>query len=232
MSRYDPSNVAFLIFVENAGDAASRGVDVDFQWAASARLGLSGAFSFLRTELVRVNPQLHGIAVPVGSELPLAPRFAGNLRARYAFPLNRTGSLDAIGTDAYLQAVVNHRGESVSGMVGSAEFMDDTLYRQAGRHSGLKWPHEDGTFGTVPIREGQANSSSRLPANSRFVNPPATTFNLSFGVASDGWTAEVFMDNGSNEAAPVAQVTGLYTPMVTVQRPRTIGLRLAFRASG
>lgn len=47
--------------------------------------------------------------------------------------------------------------------------------------------------------------------------------------ASDDWTAKVFVDNGSNEAAPVAQVTGLYTPMVTVQRPRTIGLRLAFR---
>ena len=225
VSRYDPSNVAFLIFVENAGDAAATGVDADFEWAASRRLTLTGAFSWLHTELVRVNPQLDGIVVPVGSELPLAPRFAGNLRARYAF------AVDAFGADAYVQAVVNHRGRSVSGMVGSAEFMEDTLYRQAGRHSGLKWRHEGGTFGTVPIRAG-ATMASRLPANSRFVNPAATTFNLSFGVAKDGWTAEVFVDNASGETAEVVQVTGHYVPVVTVQRPRTIGLRLAFRADG
>lgn len=118
--------------------------------------------------------------------------------------------------------------------MGAASRTTNTSRSQAGRYSGLKWRHEGGTFGTVPIREGQApaNSSSRLPANSRFVNPPATTFNLSFGVSSGGWMAEVFMDDASNEAAPVAQVTGLYTPMVTVQRPRTVGIRLAFRASG
>lgn len=72
VSRYDPSNVACLIFVENAGDAASRGVDADFEWAASRRLTIGGAFSWLRTELVRGNPQLDDIVVPVGSELPLA----------------------------------------------------------------------------------------------------------------------------------------------------------------
>lgn len=64
------------------------------------------------------------------------------------------------------------------------------------------------------------------------MNPAATTFNLSFGVAKDGWTAEVFVDSASGEAAEVVQVTGHYVPVVTVQRPRTIGLRLAFRASG
>ena len=225
VSRFDPSNVAFLFFVENVGDASATGFDADFQWAASYALTLTGAFSFLETELTRLNPQLAGIAVPVGSELPLAPRFAGNLRARYDFVI------DSIEADAYFHASVNYRGESVSGVVGSAEFMDDTLFRQSGAYSGLEWRDEGGTFGTVSIPTGRTtgpDATRRLPANSRFVNPAATTFNLSFGLARDGWTAELFMDNINDEQAQVMQIAGHYTPVVTVQRPRTIGLRLSY----
>ena len=69
-------------------------------------------------------------------------------------------------------ASVNHRGKSVSGVVGSAEFMDDTLFRQSGLYSGLKLKHEEGTYGTVQIPDGAGGT--RLPSNSRFVNPSAT----------------------------------------------------------
>ena len=223
VSRFDPSNVAFLFFVENVGDASATGFDADFQWAATPQLTLTGAFSLLDTELTRLNPQLQGIAVPVGSELPLAPRFAGNLRVRYDFAIAR------FEADAYIQAAVNHRGENVSGVVGSAEFMDDTLFRQSGAYSGLEWRDEGGTFGTVAIPSGVSNDSpERLPINSRFVNPAATTFNLSFGVARDEWQAELFLNNINNEEAPMMQIAGHYTPVVTTQRPRTIGLRLSY----
>ncbi len=30
VSRFDPSNVAFLVFMENVGDAESSGIDADF----------------------------------------------------------------------------------------------------------------------------------------------------------------------------------------------------------
>ena len=93
-----------------------------------------------------------------GLGAPLGPRFAGNLRARYTF------AMGAFGAEAYFRAVINHRGRSVFGMVGSAELMDDTLYRQAGRHSGLKWRHEGGTFGTVPIRQGGLARERGQPA--------------------------------------------------------------------
>ena len=73
VSRFDPSNVAFLFFVENVGDAEVKGLDADFQWAAADGLRLSGAFSLLGTELTKLNPQLLRIAVPTGSDLPLAP---------------------------------------------------------------------------------------------------------------------------------------------------------------
>ena len=222
LSRFDPSNVAFLFFVENVGDAEATGFDVDLQWAPTVSLTISSAFSVLNTELTRLNPQLDGIAVPVGSELPLSPKFAGNVRARYDFVM------DSLDLDAYFALSVNHRGQTLSGLVGSAEFMDDTLFRQSGAYSGLKLNIEGGTFGTVDIPEGRIGTSRRLPRNSRFVNPPATTVNASFGIARDDWTAELYFENLTDEEAQMMQIAGHYTPVVTVQRPRTVGLRLSY----
>lgn len=221
VSRFDPSNVAFLYFIENVGDAESNGLDVDFQWLATDSLTFAGAFSYLDTELTRLNPQLQGVAAPVGAELPLAPRFCGNLRAQYDF------SLDGLEAAAYVRASVNYRGTTVSGVVGSAEFMDDTLFRQSGYYSGLEMQDEGGTFGTVEIRDG--SRGSRLPYNSRFVNPTALTVSLAFGVARDGWTGELFVDNATNEDAQVLQIAGHYTPVVSEQRPRSVGLRFSYR---
>ena len=219
VSRYDPVNVAFNYFIENVGDARTRGLDVDFHWLPTVALTVSGAFSLLDTELTRLNAQLANVSIPVGAELPLSPRFAGNLRLRYEFAWHR---LDA---DAYWAASVVHRGESLAGMVGKAELMDDTLFHQTGRYSGLEIRYEGGTFGntTIPAGEGR-----RLPRNSRFVNPAATTLNAAFGIAKEGWRGELFFDNVGNEEATVVQVGGRYVPVVTKQRPRTIGLRLSF----
>ena len=222
LSRFDPSNVAFLFFIENVGDAETTGFDVDLQWAPTPSLTIFSAFSWLNTELVRLNPQLDGIAVPVGSELPLAPKFSGNLRARYDFLLKRAD------LDAFVSASLVYRGKNVTGLIGSAEFMDDTLFRQSGFYSDLKWQEEGGTFGTVMIPEGRAGSALRLPVNSRFVNPAALTFNASIGISRNSWTAELFFDNLNNEEAQIMQIAGHYTPVVTMQRPRTAGMRFSY----
>ncbi len=218
ISRFDPSNVAFLFFIENVGDAESTGLDVDFQWAASDALTFSGAFSLLDTELTRLSPQLEGIAVPVGSELPFASPFAGNLRVRYEFP--------TLGGLGYVNASVHHRGENVSGIIGSAEFMEDTLRLVTGGSSGYEIKEAGGTFGTVEIPDGAGGS--RLPVSSRYVNPSATTVNLGFGLERENWVAEVFVDNANNEAARTAQVAGYFTPQTLMQRPRTVGVRVSF----
>ncbi len=217
VSRFDPSNVAFLFFIENVGDADIKGLDVDFQWAATDNFTLQGAFSLLDTELTRINSQLEGVAVPVGSDLPLASDISGNLRARYNF------YMDGMQADAYVSASLNYRGESVTALIGSAEFFEDTLLQQTGRTSGLKIQDEGGTFGTVEIPDGAGGT--RLPNNSRYVNPSATTFNAAFGFNKDNWGAEIFIDNITSEDAPIVQVAGKFTPETTVQRPMTIGIR-------
>ena len=222
VSRYDSLNVAFNYFIENVGDARAQGLEVDFQWLPTQALTLTGAFSVLDTRLKRVNPQLVGVSVPVGADLPLSPKFSGNLRVRYDFPLNRWGA------DAFLTASVIHRGRSLSGLVGKAEYMDDTLFHQTGRHSGLQIHNEGGAFGNIAIPDASAEGGRRLPLNSRFVNPAATTFNVSVGLTKDDWRAELFIDNLGNEKAPVVQVGGRYMPVVTMQRPRSLGVRISY----
>ena len=217
VSRFDPSNVAFLVFMENVGDAESNGVDVDFQWAAGNNLLISGAASFLDTEITRLNPQLQGVAVPVGSELPLAPRFSGNVRVRYDY------EVASMGANGYVTAALVHRGESVAGIVGSAAFMDDTGVLAYGASSGLGLQNEGGTFGTVNDRTGN------LPANTRFVNESATMINLSAGLEKDNWLAEVYVRNLTSEEGAIVQTAGKFTPEATVNRPRTLGLRLSYR---
>ena len=217
VSRFDPSNVAFLVFMENVGDAESNGVDVDFQWAAGNNLLISGAASFLDTEITRLNPQLQGVAVPVGSELPLAPRFSGNIRVRYDY------EVASMGANGYVTAALVHRGESVAGIVGSAAFMDDTAVLAYGNASGLGLQNEGGTFGTVNDRTGN------LPASTRFVNESATMINLSAGLEKDNWLAEVYVRNLTSEEGAIVQTAGKFSPEATVNRPRTLGLRLSYR---
>lgn len=217
VSRFDPSNVAFLVFMENVGDADSNGIDVDFQWAPTDNLTISGAASFLDTEITRLNPQLQGVAVPVGSELPLAPDFSGNLRARYDF------ELPGMGANAYVTGSVTYRGTSLAGIVGSAAFMDDTALLAYGSTSGLGIEEEGGNFGTV------ADSSGDLPANTRFVNESATVLSASAGIMKDSWLAELYVKNITSQEGAIVQTAGKFTPEATVNRPRTIGVRLSYR---
>ena len=217
VSRFDPSNVAFLVFMENVGDADSNGIDVDFQWAPTNNLTISGAASFLSTEITRLNDQLQGVAVPVGSDLPLAPDFSGNLRARYDF------ELPGMGANAYVTGSVTYRGESLAGIVGSASFMDDTAFLSSGSTSGLAMAAAGGNFGTV------ADSNGGLPASTRFINESATVLSVSAGLMKDSWLAEVYVRNLTSERGAIVQTAGKFTPEASVNRPRTIGLRLSYR---
>jgi outer membrane receptor protein involved in Fe transport len=216
VSRFDPSNVAFLVFMENVGDAESSGMDIDFQWAATDQLTVSGAFSILDTELTSVNRQLNGIAVPVGSDLPLASDFSGNLRARYNF------TLDGIGADAFVAASITYRGENLAGIVGSAAFMDDTGKLAYGAESGIDRQNEGGDFGSM------ADSSGTVPKNSRFVNDATTTLNASMGISRDSWTAELYVNNITSEEGAMTQTAGKFSPEQSIMRPRTMGMRFSY----
>ncbi len=220
VSRFDPANVAFLVFIENVGDAEILGADGDFTWAPTDNLTIAGAFSIVDSEITRLNAQLDGIAVPVGSELPFTPDFSGNLRARYEFDVPLLG-----GASAYLSGGISYTGASKSGIAGSAFQVEDTLVRAHGRGSGLDIAAEGGDFaggncGTV--------SAPVICKNGRYIQDDYVLLDLAVGMKSASWGAELFVDNVTDERAELHVDTLQFIPKVVTNRPRSFGVRFSY----
>ena len=220
-SRFDPSNVAFLVFIENVGDAEVLGLDTDFIWMPTPNLTFAGAFSVVDSELTSVNEQLEDIAVPVGGELPFTPDFSGNLRARYDFDLALMG-----GSNAYLSGGISYTGESKSGIVGNAYYIEDvTRLTRGGRGSGLKIADEGGDFlgGNCGAYDEFVTCKS-----GRYVQDDYFLLDLAAGVEQANWSAELFVNNVTDERAELHVDTLQYVPKVVTNRPRTFGVRFSY----
>lgn len=224
-SRFDPTNVNFLWFADNVGDAEIRGLDGDFVWNATDNLTLAGAFSFLDTEITRLNPELQGIAAPVGSELPFSAEFSGNLRAQYDFLLPTIGNLDDLV--GHIRGSISYKGDSVVGLKMDAYVVEDTaqrVYQIAG--TGLPIQREaDAFLGAAPGTD--LINETGVPGG-RYVQEAYTTIDFSFGVSSVNWSADLFIDNLTNEKAAMYIDAQQFTPHVVTNRPRTIGLRFSY----
>ena len=233
ISRFDPSNVAFLVFIENAGDAEVDGLDVDFTWLATDRWTISGAASWVDNELTRVNPQLNEIVVPVGSRLPWTPEFRANLRVRYDF------FLDSFAAEGYVRAGIVYTGDSRAQSTCDAYFVEDVTMQIYGQRSGLKIKDEGGFCGT-PLTGGDlssvvdpsflgvdSNGDTRFRSG-RYEQEAYTIVNAAVGFKKDGWSAELFVNNLFDEEAMLNVNATDYTPSVTTNRPRTIGVRFGY----
>jgi iron complex outermembrane receptor protein len=234
ISRFDPANVAFLVFIENAGDAEIDGLDLDFTWLLGERWTLSGGLSLVDNELTRVNPQLEEIVVPVGSRLPWTPEFRGNLRARYDFPI------EGFQADGWVQAALVYTGASRALSTCNAYFVEDVTAQVFGVGSGLKIKEEGGFCGTPLSGDDltsvtnpdfvavDSNGDTRFKA-ARYEQEDYVLVDVAAGVRRDGWTAELFVNNLFNEHAQLNVNATDYTPSVSTNRPRTIGLRFGYR---
>ncbi len=234
ISRFDPSNVAFLVFIENAGDAEVDGLDFDFTWLIGDRWTLSGGMSLVDNELSRVNPQLEEIVVPVGSRLPWTPEFRGNLRVRYDFPI------EGFQADGWFRAALVYTGDSRAMSTCNAYFVEDVTAQVFGTGSGLKIKEEGGFCGTPLAGDDltsvtnpdfvavDSNGDTRFKA-ARYEQEAYALVDVSAGVRRDGWTAELFINNLFNEQAQLNVNATDYTPSVNTNRPRTMGLRFGYR---
>ncbi|MCJ9430059.1 TonB-dependent receptor [Kordiimonas marina] len=110
ISRFDPQNVSILTFIENSADAHIKGVEGDFSWLATDHLTVFGAFSYNDAKLVKAKAQAIELA-PVGSQLPLTPKFQANLRARYEWTVGNY--------DAYIQGSIQTASHSFSSLVAA-----------------------------------------------------------------------------------------------------------------
>lgn len=229
-TRFDPSNIAFLVFIENIGDADVDGIDLDFQWAATPNLLISGAASWVDSEITSLNPQLEGIAVPKGSELPFTAEFSANIRARYEW------DMPAFGGEGFVQGSFVYTGDRKAGIIGNAYLAEDTARRIYGAGTGLKIADEGGTHGSTAVATATPGSfglttdadGTTFFRNGRYVAESYVLFNLSAGVRKDSWLAELYVNNVADEEAVSNISTFDYIPTVTPIRPRTIGFRVSY----
>lgn len=236
VSRFDPANVAFLVFIENAGDAETSGLDVDFTWLVTPNFSLNGGFSYVDNELTRVNPQLDEVVVPTGSRLPWAPEYSFNLRATYDFHDITIMNLKA---DAYIRGGLSFTGESPAEFSGDAYLAEDVTRLVLGKNTGLEIQEEGGFFGAALSGDDLAIVTDRsfvgMDANgdmrwkaARYMQEAYTLVNFAVGLKTETWGAELFIDNLFDENAQLNVNVIDYTPSVTTNRPRTIGLRFTY----
>ncbi|HXY96181.1 MAG TPA: TonB-dependent receptor [Steroidobacteraceae bacterium] len=63
----------------------------------------------------------------------------------------------------------------------------------------------------------------------RFENPPYTTYDASAGIAKDAWTAELYAQNLTNVVTSTWTSTAQFALQQTITRPRVLGVRLGYR---
>jgi iron complex outermembrane recepter protein len=93
-----------VTIIENGGNARIKGIENEVEWQATANLNLSANFTFLDPRLTQnycgsagvtncpdlvtteaFIPNLKGPQAPAGTNLPITPKFKGNVIARYTF---------------------------------------------------------------------------------------------------------------------------------------------------
>jgi outer membrane receptor protein involved in Fe transport len=93
-----------VTIIENGGNARIKGIENEVEWAATSALTLSTSFTFLDPRLTEnycgvagvtqcpnlatpepFGPTLIGPLAPAGTNLPITPKFKGNIIARYSF---------------------------------------------------------------------------------------------------------------------------------------------------
>ncbi|MFT4654763.1 MAG: iron complex outermembrane receptor protein [Kangiellaceae bacterium] len=216
-SRFDPTNISFLVFTDNVGDAEIQGIDGDITWLASDNLILDASFSLLDTELTRINSELDGIAPPVGAELPYSASFSGNIRARYFYEMEN-------GLTGFVNGSVVYTGDRLASMTMDAYVLEDTSRLVYGRGSGLSIQNEASLYEGVNYTDTSGNTF----AGGRYIQDSYVLANLAFGVTNDEWKAEIFVDNVFDERAVLHVDNQQFTPKVVTNRPRTIGFRFSY----
>jgi outer membrane receptor protein involved in Fe transport len=216
-SRYDPTNISFLVFTDNVGDAEIRGIDADLTWLATDNLVINAAFSILDTELTRINDALNGIAPPVGSQLPYSADFSGNIRAQYFYELDN-------GLTGYVNGSISYTGDRLASMSMDAYVLEDATELVFGTGTGLSIEQEAAVYEGVTFTDSNGDTFK----GGRYIQDSYVLANLAFGITNDEWKAEIFIDNLTDESAILYIDAQQYTPKIVSNRPRTVGLRLSY----
>jgi iron complex outermembrane receptor protein len=229
--REDWNNVQFpflsensFTIIQNAGNATSQGVESDFEWKPIPALTISGSgavtdanldtnycgFSNLITKQPFTGNCLaedgYAPAAPAGTQLPITPKWKGNLSTRYDFP------------------VFTDMAAHVEGSVEAQSSAWDDLRVLA------PYPPIDQCQTPPPL------PCTMVPLRSALGKQPGwAQFDFSTGIDHDNWYAELFVENAFDERAQNYRYAECTTqvcdkePYIVPSRPRLIGLKFGQR---
>jgi iron complex outermembrane receptor protein len=213
---FDPGETGNLTFGANGQDFRVRGVETSVVAVVLPGLTLQGAASWNQSEqtnspsLMDTNPASVNFGKPITEACGLV---TGLVKCA---PLN-----------------------NLFGPVGGPSANSPPI--QFSARARYEWPIADYNYfvqvGATHTGHSytQAGSNPSLSANGvnttvlRFENPAYSTFDASFGVAKDKWTAHVYGQNIANSNASVFTNTGQFVVAETVLRPRVIGVKLGYK---
>ncbi|TNF88607.1 MAG: TonB-dependent receptor, partial [Gammaproteobacteria bacterium] len=152
----------------------------------------------------------------------------------YDFPI------EGFQADGWFQAALVYTGDSRATSTCNAYFVEDVTTQVFGNGSGLKIKEEGGFCGTPLTGDDltsvtnpdfidvDTNGDTRFKA-ARYEQEAYALVDVSAGIRRDGWTAELFINNLFDETAQLNVNATDYTPSVSTNRPRTVGLRFGYR---
>jgi len=170
--------------VANVGNASSKGVEVQFDWAATQNFTLGANATWLDAKLDE--DVFTTILIPAGSRLPLSPEFKGAFYAQYNWDVDWMSA-----NNAWLRLQWSYTGD----MLNQVE--------------------------PLTLDDGPAP---------QILQPSYNIGDLRFGVDSDNWSMQLFINNITDERAvlfanPYEMDYYYGRSRVTVNRPREVGIR-------
>jgi outer membrane receptor protein involved in Fe transport len=216
--------------IQNAGNATSQGIESDFEWKPIPQLTISGSGAVTDANITSPycgvsNPvtkqplttcpdpaqgDAYAADSPAGTQLPITPKWKGNLTTRYDFPI--------------WDSLAAH----VQGSMEAQSSVWDDLRVQALYPPSCN-PAVPGACTEVPIRSVLGKQ------------PGYATFDLSMGVETDKWTAEIYAENIFDASAQQYRYVQCTTQVcenpagpqhevyVVPSRPRLIGIKFGER---
>jgi iron complex outermembrane receptor protein len=210
ISLFDPGVTGNLTFTTNGSDYRVKGIETTVVARVTHELTITAGASYNKSELIKQGGFTY-------SEGPLKGQ-----------PINFSSFKDASGNP-----LANPTGELGDPLAGSPKF-------QANLRARYDWALGDYLpFMQIGVQhQGDSLSSTDrltkdLQGNSiAYDNPAFTEFDAAVGVAREAWVVQAYGQNLGDKRAELYSDARQWYKAVTIDRPRTVGVRFSYKFSG
>jgi iron complex outermembrane receptor protein len=203
ISIFDPGVTGDLTFTTNGPDYRVRGLEASLVARVARGLTLTAAGSWNTSGIVKT---LDLTDPKTGQPIPIAN------------PFGALGS--PLAQSPPFQGNIRLRYEFALGAQSEA------FWQLAGQHQSGSYVSTDHLTKTL------VGPGGGPPVSVAFYDPAFTTYDASLGVVKGPWTTQLYGENITNTRAILSSDYSLWVKAETINRPRTLGLRLNFKFGG